>query len=198
MSNHGSFSKNPKTEWLTDESGADRDMALTENFWYRDPSGRKWEAPKGSVISGASIPRPLWSVVGSPYTDDYRRASIVHDVACNDQTVRRKDADVMFYHACLAGGCSFLQAKLLYAGVRIGAWSSASFGAGSFAKERMLFRIPFIAFSDEQFIQSKFQEIAIELKTLADQASIADLDAVIDKHVKLKRDGRDGREKRDR
>jgi hypothetical protein len=124
-------------------------------------------------------------MVGSPYTDDYRRASIVHDVACDDQTVQRKDADVMFYHACLAGGCSFLQAKLLYAGVRIGAWSSASFAAESFAKERMLFRVPFSAFSDEQFIQSKFQEIAIELKTLGDQASIDDLDAVIDKHVKF-------------
>ena len=185
MSNHGSFSGNPKTEWLIDQSGADRDMALTENFWYLDPSGRKWDAPKGSVINGASIPRPLWSMVGSPYTDDYRRASIVHDVACDDRTVQRKDADVMFYHACLAGGCSFLQAKLLYAGVRIGAWSSASFAPESFAKERMLFRVPFRAFSDEQFIQSKFQEIAIELKTLGDQASIADLDAVIDKHVKF-------------
>ena len=185
MSSHGSFSGNPKTEWLVDQSGADRGMALTEDFWYLDPSGRKWDAPKGSVINGANIPRPLWSTVGSPYTDDYRRASIVHDIACDDQIVRRKDADVMFYHACLAGGCSFLQAKLLYAGVRIGAWSSAFFASESFAKERMLFRVPFRAFSDEQFIQSKFQEIAIELKALGDEASIVDLDAVIDKHVKF-------------
>lgn len=185
MSNHGSFSGNPKTEWLVDQSGADRGMSLIQDFWYLDPSGRKWGAPKGSVINGASIPRPLWSMVGSPYTDDYRRASIVHDIACDDQTVQRKDADVMFYHACLAGGCSFLQANLLYAGVRIGAWASASFAPESFAKERMLFRVPFSASSDEQFMQSKFQEIAIELKTLGDQASIADLDAVIDKHVKF-------------
>ena len=185
MSNHGSFSGNPKTEWLVDKNGDDRDMALLEDFWYLDPSGRKWEAPKGSVINGVSIPRPLWSMVGSPYTDDYRRASIVHDVACDDQTVQRKDADVMFYHACLAGGCSFFQAKLLYAGVRIGAWSSAFLASESFVKERMLFRVPFRAFSDERFIQGKFQEIAIELKKLGDEASIADLDAVIDRHVKF-------------
>jgi hypothetical protein len=184
MSNHGSFSGNPKTEWLVDKNGDDRDMALLEDFWYLDPSGRKWEAPKGSVVNGVSIPRPLWSMIGSPYTDDYRRASIVHDVACDDQTVQRKDADVMFYHACLAGGCSFLQSKLLYAGVRIGAWSSAFLASESFAKERMLFRVPFRAFSDERFIQGKFQEIAIELKKLGDEASIAALDAVIDKHVK--------------
>jgi choline dehydrogenase-like flavoprotein len=97
MSKHGSFSGNPKTEWLVDENGADRDMALIEEFWYLDPGGRKWAAPKGSVINGASMPRPLWSTVGSPYTDDYRRASIVHDVAYDDPTVQRKDADIMFY-----------------------------------------------------------------------------------------------------
>ncbi|WAC07386.1 MAG: DUF1353 domain-containing protein [Thermodesulfobacteriota bacterium] len=185
MSKHGSFSGNPKTEWLVDKKGADRDMALIEEFWYLDPEGKKWIVPKGSVINGASIPRPLWSTVGSPYTDDYRRASIIHDVACNDPYVKRKDADVMFYNACLAGGCSFVQAKLLYAGVRIGAWSSASLNSDSFTKEKMLFRVPFKPSSDEQFLQSKFQEIANELTTLKEEASIAELDAVINKHVKL-------------
>src|SRR5437867_734231 len=121
MSNHGSFSGNPKTEWLVDSDGADRDMKVIEDFWYIDPDGRTWSAKAGSIINGASIPRPLWSLVGSPYTDDYRRASIVHDVACNDPAVDRKDADVMFFHACRAGGCSPLQARWLYAGVRIGA-----------------------------------------------------------------------------
>lgn len=185
MKNHGSFSGNPKTEWLVDENGADRDMTLIEDFWYIGPDGKKWRAPKGSVINGASIPRPLWSSVGSPYTDDYRRASIVHDVACNDSTVNRKDADVMFYHASLAGGCSFLQAKLLYAGVRIGAWTSTTLTTESLSKDRLLFRVPFKATSDEQFLQSKFQDIATELKALDDEASIDELDAAINKHVKF-------------
>jgi hypothetical protein len=185
MSNYGSFSGNPKTEWLVNENGADRDMELIEDFWYRDQAGNIWAAPKGSIINGASIPCPLWSTVGSPYTDDYRRASIVHDVACDDPTVQRKDADVMFYYACLAGGCSFLQAKLLYAGVRIGAWTSASFASESLAKDKLLFRVPFKASSDEQFIQSKFQEIATELKVLSDDASIDALDTVINKHIKF-------------
>lgn len=184
MKNHGSFSGNPKTQWLVNEDGEDRDMMLIDDFSYIDPDGRKWSAPKESVINGASIPRPLWSSVGSPYTDDYRRASIVHDVACDDSTVNRKDADVMFYHASLAGGCSFLQAKLLYAGVRIGAWASETFTAESLSKNTLLFRVPFKATSDEQFLQGKFQEIASELKSLRDDASIDELDAAIDKHVK--------------
>ena len=185
MSNHGSFSGNPKTEWLVDGSGADRDMQLLENFWFIDPNRRQWFASKDSVINGASIPRPLWATVGSPYTDDYRRASIVHDVACNDPSIPRKDADVMFYHACLAGGCSFLQAKLLYAGVRIGAWAAGSLAPESLAKQKLLFRVPFKMRSEEQFMQGKFQELAGELQSLRDDAPIAELDAVIEKHIKF-------------
>lgn len=52
MSNHGSFSGNPKTEWLVDESGSDRSMRLLEDFWYLDPDGRRWPAPRGSVVDG--------------------------------------------------------------------------------------------------------------------------------------------------
>ncbi|MDD2775334.1 MAG: DUF1353 domain-containing protein [Gallionella sp.] len=123
MENVMGFSGNPKTEWLPNPGGCNRDMKLLEDFWFDDPKGRRWLAPKNSVVNGASIPQALWSTVGSPYTDNYRRASIVHDVACNDLAVRRDDADEMFYYACLDGGCSLLQAKMLYAGVRIGAWA---------------------------------------------------------------------------
>ncbi len=121
---NGIFSGNPRTEWLS-AKGDDRDMRLIEAFWYLDPQGRRWDVPAGTVISGASIPRTLWSSVGSPYTGDYRRASVVHDAAINTPGVIRDDADTMFYFACLAGGCSQLQAKLLYAGVRLGSWASA-------------------------------------------------------------------------
>lgn len=122
----GSFSGNPRTEWLTDPSTPDRDMRLLDDFWYDDPDGRRWKAPAGSVVNGASIPRPLWALVGSPYTDDYRRASVVHDVACADPGVRRAEADRMFYFACRAGGCSPSQARLLYLGVRVGAWAAST------------------------------------------------------------------------
>ena len=111
MPNYGTFSGNPKTEWLADTLGVDRDMQLLEDFAFTDPNGRVWPAPKGAVVNGASIPRPLWSAVGSPYTDDYRRASVVHDVACNTPSVPRKEADVMFFFACRAGGCSASQCE---------------------------------------------------------------------------------------
>ncbi len=118
----GSFSGDPRTRWISDSNGRDRDMELLEDFSYTDPDGRVWPAPAGSVVNGASIPSFLWSTVGSPYTDNYRNASVVHDVACEDSTVDRFEADQMFYYACLAGGCSVKEAKKLFIGVRFGAW----------------------------------------------------------------------------
>ena len=118
------FSGEPQVQWLT-EMRADRDMILLQDFWFIDANGRRWEAPKASRVDGASIPRPLWTLVGAPYTGDYRRASIVHDVACTaamgDDDLRRA-ADRMFFEACREGGCSLWDATVLYVGVRIGAW----------------------------------------------------------------------------
>src|SRR5262249_47392881 len=81
---HGQFSGEPETLWLTQEGTDDRQMRILQDFSFKDPSSKKWPAPVGSVIDGASIPRALWTLVGSPYTGDYRRASIVHDVACDE------------------------------------------------------------------------------------------------------------------
>ncbi|MGZ8320691.1 MAG: DUF1353 domain-containing protein [Telluria sp.] len=121
----GQFSGNPRTEWLSGDAG-DRGMRLVEPFWFVDPQGRRWDAPAGSATDGATIPRTLWAYVGSPYTGPYRRAAIVHDVAIRDPLVVRAEADAMFYHACLAGGCSARQAGLLYAGVCLGSWLEQS------------------------------------------------------------------------
>lgn len=123
MARHGSFSGEPRTDWLTQRKSADRDMVVVADFWFDDPRGRRWLAPAASKVDGASIPRALWSVVGSPYTGDYRRAAIVHDVTSRGKLTpaRRLAADQMFYHACRAGGCGRVEATILYVGVRVGA-----------------------------------------------------------------------------
>jgi hypothetical protein len=120
---HGTFSGEPETTWLTQEGTPDRLMKMLQPFSFTDPSSKVWRAPTGSLIDGASIPRALWTVVGSPYTGDYRRASIVHDVACDDaggDPKKRRAADRMFFHACRAGGCSIWESTILYLGVRVG------------------------------------------------------------------------------
>ncbi|MBD0381052.1 DUF1353 domain-containing protein [Paenibacillus sedimenti] len=178
----GEFSGNPKTEWLV-ESGDDRKMKLLEDFWYEDPDGNRWIAVRDAVIDGASIPSALWAIVGSPYTGDYRRASIVHDIACNDQTISRKAADVMFYYACLAGGCSRSQAQLLYAGVRIGAWTAA-FSNWPYESFSFLDEVEedysSISSSD---VQKKFYEIAAELESQEEPLSFESVDGIVEKHL---------------
>jgi hypothetical protein len=176
---NGTFSANPKTEWLT-EVGADRNMRLLEDFWYDDPNGRRWAAPKGSVVNGASIPEALWSSVGSPYTGDYRRASIVHDVACDTPGVSREDADDMFYWACLTGGCSAAQAKVFYLGVRIGSWAS---GSGLFALAEIAPK-PRLAIEHsraELVLQAKYTLVADVLASTPDD--FATVKAVIDQEL---------------
>ena len=102
-----------QAEWL--ETG--REKKLLGDFLYVDPSGRQWKAPKGSIIDGASIPRLFWTIVGSPFDEPYRKASVVHDVACAKKTVRWEDVHRMFYYACLCGGVSTIKAKVMFAAV---------------------------------------------------------------------------------
>lgn len=184
---HGFFSGNPKTEWLINAAGKDRDMLLLEDFWFKDPGGKLWSAPAGSIVNGASIPEFLWSTVGSPYTDDYRRASIVHDVACDDPSVLRHDADRMFYYACLAGGCSLKQARLLYAGVRLGAWSGQVFPTTLQLREGMMRRADVASpVAEEIFLRSKLSAIAQDFQQLDDdEDDVRALDAVIAQHINI-------------
>ena len=178
--NYGSFSGNPKTEWLSDPARPDRDMKLLEDFSYTDPAGRKWPAPEGSIVNGASIPRPLWSTVGSPYTDDYRSASVVHDIAVEDTAVNRKEADKMFYYACLAGGCSLKQASLLYVGVRIGSWASDKKWSRLFTKEKMLFRLPGQKMNEEAEMLELFDKLHRAVAPVAEAMTFDQLEKMVD------------------
>jgi hypothetical protein len=124
MSNH--FENDVITKWLTGP-GEDRDMELIECFAFVEPAQR-WEAPPGSVVNGASIPSGLWSIVGSPFVGNYRRAAVLHDVYYGDhQGKTRKRVDEMFRSAMLTDGVSDDKAQLMYAGVRVGgaaAWDA--------------------------------------------------------------------------
>lgn len=105
----GHFVGSPQTEWLDD-----RDMRLLQDFGYVDPYGVFWNAPRGSVINGASIPRLFWTWIGSPFTGRYRNASIIHDVACENQAKSSAEVHKMFFDACLAGGVPEKDARQLY------------------------------------------------------------------------------------
>ncbi len=118
---HGRFQNKVKCEWIV-QKGPDRNVKLLENFFYIDPSGKQWPAPTGSVVNGASIPWPLWNKwIGPPFVGNYRRASVVHDVACDLREkicASSQIAHRMFYDACLCGGVGKAKAKVMYWAVR--------------------------------------------------------------------------------
>lgn len=117
------FEGEVRTLWLVEgevgDDGPDRRMQLLEDFAFVDPNGVRWLAPAGSRIDGASIPRMLWSVAGDPFIGQYRRASVLHDVACDDRTRPSKDVHRMFYDAMIADGTSTAQAVEFYTAVRL-------------------------------------------------------------------------------
>jgi hypothetical protein len=104
-------------EWLDDG----RKMKLLKDFAYIDPAGKTWKTPSGSVIDGASIPRPFWSLIGGPYEENYRRASVVHDFYCEKPyTEPCEDVHKMFYDACITEGVTEIKAKLMYFAILAG------------------------------------------------------------------------------
>ena len=92
----GSYEGEVVAKWISD----DREMELVEPFTYIDPNGRRWTAAPGSVINGASIPSAFWSVIGGPFEGRFRKASVLHDVACEKQTEAWQEVHRMFYNAC--------------------------------------------------------------------------------------------------
>ena len=109
-SSSGYFEGEVVASWDSDG----RKMTLREDFSYVDPNNRRWLAPAGSVVDGASIPPAFWTFVGGPFEGQYRKASVVHDVGCVERTASWEDVHRMFYDACVAGGLDEQRAKVLY------------------------------------------------------------------------------------
>jgi len=98
--------------------GDGRLMSLLSEFGYRDGCGESWPVPVGAVVDGASIPRSLWSIIGSPFVGLYRDASVVHDFYCDVRSRPWRRVHRVFYEAMLTSGVSRVQARVMYAAVR--------------------------------------------------------------------------------
>lgn len=112
------FEGQVRTEWLT-HPGRDREMQLLEDFTFVDRAGKRWQAQRGDVLDGASIPDVLWSsLAGTPFVGDYRRATVLHDVHCKRQDESHRAVHRMFYEAMRADGVNQVRARVMYMAVR--------------------------------------------------------------------------------
>lgn len=106
-----------KVEWLH-HKGEDRQMRLLADVSFTDSLGHTWTAPAGTIVDGASIPRFLWRVI-DPFIGDYRRASVVHDKACQEKTMPSWYVHRMFREGMLTDGVPAWKAWPMWAAVRI-------------------------------------------------------------------------------
>ena len=176
------FSGEPETEWV-----GSRNMTLKNELTYIDPDGKPWVAPVDSFVNGATIPRPLWTAIGSPYAGKYRRASVIHDYHVGEgynpdvSDEQRKAADKMFYHACRFDGCSRRFARLLYIGVRFGSIISTlgvPFKDAAYGDDEAVRKSP-----EYDFILAKYWEIVDEAGSAVDEGELDVLDEIIERKM---------------
>jgi hypothetical protein len=99
------------TVLLLDEG---RKVKLLKDYRYEDPAKDIWKANKDFVSDGASIPRPLWPIIGSPLTGRYRNAAIIHDYYCSIKSRAWRDTHRAFFFAMRANGVSAVHARTMY------------------------------------------------------------------------------------
>ena len=91
----------------------DHEMRLLEDVTYVDSNGKEWTAPEGAIVDGASIPKFLWSVIGSPFVGKYRRPSVIHDHYCVTQDRPSREVHKAFCEMMKVEGVSSFRRKLM-------------------------------------------------------------------------------------
>ena len=92
-------------------------IQLEKDYGYKDSKGRDWDVPAGEISDGASIPWPLWTIVGGPFSGPYRQAAVIHDYYCAVRTRRWQDVHLMFYEAALKAGTGKRKAQFMYSAI---------------------------------------------------------------------------------
>ncbi len=103
-----------KVQPLNDGSNRVR---LLGDLIFIDANGKKWTAPKGYVVDGATIPEFFQGFIGTPYGGQYVLASVIHDVAYDKRLGTWQEVHQVFYDAMLASGVEPRKAALMYMAV---------------------------------------------------------------------------------
>ena len=91
-----------------------RNLELVEPYSYVDSNGRQWGVPAGTIVDGASIPLPFWSIIGGPFSGKYRDASVIHDYYCDTKHRDWRDVHSVFHEAMRKSRVSETTAMLMY------------------------------------------------------------------------------------
>lgn len=84
---------------------------------------------KGFDFDGASIPKWLWSIYGSPLNGNYVVASLIHDGLYASQLVSKKVSDKIFLDLMKQSNVGYLKRTSMYLAVKLlggKAWKEAT------------------------------------------------------------------------
>lgn len=93
-------------------------LTTTGDFSFKDSKGVSWPVPKGTVVSGAAVPRTAWSIVGSPLTSNYAISLVLLEHYSTIRTRPVSEVHTMFYESLIKAGVSKMKAQLLYNSVK--------------------------------------------------------------------------------
>lgn len=97
-----------------DQSG--RTQLLEADFGFEDANGLRWQASKGDVTDGASIPSLLQPIVGGRWNPAFLPAAVIHDHYCdkNHHVREWRQTHRVFYDALLTSSVGRVKAKAMY------------------------------------------------------------------------------------
>ena len=104
---------------------AGTDYVLAEDYYFPAMVGG-WNVVvhvmPGFRTDGASIPRLLWFIFGSPYDPDIMADAIAHDAMYRGRIVPRKAADDTFRDMMEKSGIKRWKSRRIWLGVRLFGW----------------------------------------------------------------------------
>ena len=92
-------------------------IVASRSFAFYDDDGVEWDADRGAVTDGASIPTILKPFVGRSFETPYISAAVLHDVYCQAKTRTWRKTAEMFKEALICSGVSRPRAYLFWLAV---------------------------------------------------------------------------------
>ncbi len=91
---------------------------LTHPFEFHNPPIKR-VIPKGFITDGKSIPRIVWTLIGSPWSGQGAKSAVNHDYHYHIQTITRKAADKEFLLGLKILGVGWVKRRIMYCAIRI-------------------------------------------------------------------------------
>lgn len=93
---------------------------VAEDFGFVDATGLGWQAAKGLLTDGASIPTWAQPLVGEAFDKSFIKAAIIHDHYCVRHVRSWRKTHKVFHEALLSSGVSPGKAGIMYFAVLVG------------------------------------------------------------------------------